>query len=108
MKKVKTLALLAVIILPVTAIAHGGRLNSEGCHNNSKTGMYECHGAPQIRMARTAAPTQARMYAPGDKNCADFLTQQEAQDFYVLNGGPLIDGHDLDRDKDGIACEALR
>jgi hypothetical protein len=25
------------------ATAHSGGLNSEGCHNNSKTGVYHCH-----------------------------------------------------------------
>ena len=24
-------------------IAHGGRLNSEGCHNYKKTNSYQCH-----------------------------------------------------------------
>lgn len=28
------------------AMAHGGGLNSEGCHNNRKTGDYHCHRAP--------------------------------------------------------------
>ncbi len=26
-----------------TAIAHGGGLNAEGCHNNRQTGEYHCH-----------------------------------------------------------------
>ena len=25
------------------ALAHGGGLNKEGCHNNRKTGDYHCH-----------------------------------------------------------------
>ena len=25
------------------ALAHGGRTNSQGCHNNRKTGGYHCH-----------------------------------------------------------------
>lgn len=25
------------------ALAHGGGLNSEGCHNNRRTGDYHCH-----------------------------------------------------------------
>ena len=27
-----------------TSYSHGGRTNSSGCHNNSKTGGYHCHG----------------------------------------------------------------
>ena len=38
-----------------------------------------------------------------DRDCRDFATQQEAQEFYEANqpGDP----HGLDRDQDGIACE---
>lgn len=38
------LYILAMLLLgsdPV--LAHGGGLNSEGCHNNRKTGDYHCH-----------------------------------------------------------------
>ena len=38
-------------------------------------------------------------------NCDDFSTQREAQDTFEFCGE---DVHDLDRDKDGIACESLR
>jgi hypothetical protein len=39
---------LALITLTLTmpshnALAHGGRLNSEGCHNETKTRTYHCH-----------------------------------------------------------------
>ncbi|MEU4251629.1 excalibur calcium-binding domain-containing protein [Amycolatopsis sp. NPDC026612] len=40
----------------------------------------------------------------GDKNCADFQYQEEAQ--AVLDATPG-DPNDLDRDKNGIACETL-
>lgn len=38
-------------------------------------------------------------------NCKDFLTQQEAQEVFDHCGGKDVYG--LDRDKDGIVCEAL-
>jgi hypothetical protein len=38
----------------------------------------------------------------GDKNCTDFLSQAEAQ--AALRADPS-DPWDLDRDRDGIACE---
>ncbi|HBF28793.1 YHYH domain-containing protein [Rhizobium sp.] len=28
----------------VTAFAHGGGLDSKGCHHERKTGGYHCHG----------------------------------------------------------------
>jgi micrococcal nuclease len=43
-----------------------------------------------------------------DYDCSDFSYQENAQDFYESEGGPDEDYHDLDRDKDGYACEALR
>lgn len=42
----------------------------------------------------------------GDKNCSDFNTYQEAQDFF-LQEGPN-DPHNLDKDGDGEACEGLK
>ena len=42
-----------------------------------------------------------------DHNCGDFDTWQEAQDFFLSQGGPYDDPHGLDRDGDGIACQSL-
>ena len=40
-----------------------------------------------------------------DKDCSDFDTQYEAQEFYREEGPG--DRHRLDRDRDGRACEVL-
>lgn len=37
------LSALAMFFLSMAAAAHPGGLNSEGCHNNRKTGEYHCH-----------------------------------------------------------------
>ncbi|MDA1229096.1 MAG: HNH endonuclease family protein [Chloroflexi bacterium] len=42
-----------------------------------------------------------------DRNCGDFDTWQEAQDFFKAAGGPITDRHRLDSDKDGTVCESL-
>ena len=42
-----------------------------------------------------------------DRDCGDFATQIEAQEFYEAAGGPTTDRHRLDGDDDGLACEAL-
>lgn len=62
---------------------------------------------PAPEPTATAAP--ALLYDPDgpDRNCGDFDTWQQAQDFYRAAGGPGSDRHRLDRDKDGIACESL-
>lgn len=48
--KVQTLTLFAMAFLSVgtfslTAQAHSGRTNSEGCHNNRNNGTYHCHNS---------------------------------------------------------------
>lgn len=43
-----------------------------------------------------------------DKDCSDFRTWRQAQNFYKRHGGPKRDPHHLDADHDGIACESLR
>jgi len=43
-----------------------------------------------------------------DRDCGDFRTQREAQEFFEENGGPAKDPHSLDRDKDGRVCESLK
>jgi len=42
-----------------------------------------------------------------DRDCSDFATQKEAQIFFESKGGPKSDVHNLDRDRDGVACETL-
>lgn len=44
----------------------------------------------------------------GDYDCSDFSSWREAQSFFENEGGPSEDYHNLDRDGDGIACEALK
>lgn len=51
------------------ASTHGGRLNSEGCHNNRKTGGYHCHrgsgggggGSTRSSSTRSSKPTRPKM-----------------------------------------------
>lgn len=56
---------------------------------------------------RTDSPTETRDPSTGDKDCTDFTTHREAQEFFEDEGGPDEDWHNLDRDGDGIACETL-
>lgn len=44
-KRFKSKILLSLIFSLINSYvyAHGGRLNSDGCHNNTKTGDYHCH-----------------------------------------------------------------
>lgn len=74
-------------------------------------------GSQPVVEQPSAVPTQAPStsgysgpYDPfgPDRDCGDFSTWSEAQAFYEAAGGPGSDRHDLDRDRDGIACESLR
>lgn len=86
-------------LLTTEASAHSGGLNSEGCHNDRKTGGYHCH--------RAAAPTARPAYDPAGEdeayypNCAAARAAGAAPIYY---GEPGYRGR-LDRDRDGIACE---
>lgn len=40
-------------------------------------------------------------------NCANFEYQEDAQELFEFCGGLKDDVHGLDRDKDGVVCEAL-
>jgi micrococcal nuclease len=56
----------------------------------------DCNGADPC-------PPRGPSGADGTYNCADFDTQQQAQDYYDQVGD--IDG--LDANQDGIPCESL-
>lgn len=60
-------------------------------------GNYERYDNPAIE----------RSFSSGDYDCSDFSAQDEAQEFFESEGGPNDDPHNLDRDGDGVACEAL-
>lgn len=53
-------ASLVFLLLASNVHAHGGGLNSDGCHANRKTGDYHCHRAPN------AATPQARGFMSAD------------------------------------------
>jgi hypothetical protein len=82
------------------AFAHPGGLNSEGCHNNRKTGGYHCHrgsGSSPARLKSDGAPATEGSY----RNCSETRAAGAAP---VRAGDPGYGSH-LDRDGDGIGCE---
>lgn len=93
------------LVLPVTATAHPGGLNSEGCHNNRKTIDYHCHRGGQSRSAParpqgltgSSSPRRSTAFA----NCSAARAAGAAP---VRRGDPGYSSH-LDRDGDGVGCE---
>ena len=63
---------------------------------------FALFGAPTATPEATATATVRR------RRCTDFATWQEAYDFFISEGGPLSDPHNLDSDKDGVPCTALK
>ena len=55
-----------------------------------------------------SASSGAARTVVADKNCSDFSTQQQAQQYFESHGGSPSNNVDgLDRDHDGVACEDL-
>lgn len=80
------------------ALAHGGGLNAQGCHNNRKTGDYHCHRAAS---SETRAPARSNSGGVSYRNCA---AARAAGVTPIRRGEPGYAKH-LDRDNDGLACE---
>lgn len=89
---------IAALATGAAANAHPGGLNSEGCHNNRKTGDYHCHrGAPSQRAPQRLLGDAAAYYP----NCASARAAGAAP---LRRGEPGYRAG-LDRDNDGVACE---
>ena len=94
------LAMCLVTPIAVPACAHPGGLNSEGCHNNRKTGGYHCHrgsSSSPARALQVVSSNGAREFA----NCSQARAAGAAP---VRRGDPGYGSH-LDRDNDGVGCE---
>lgn len=106
MRASTTLALCAFAFLcssPAAAAlaAHSGGTDASGCHAGSQP--YHCHNGGAAGSDRPQ-PTLTG-YGPGDLDCADFYSWDEAQETLHEHLG---DPNALDGDGDGIACEGLR
>ena len=99
------LSLLALPIAIPKAMAHGGGLDANGCHNNRKTGDYHCHRGSSATPAR---PARQSFLSAGEggafRNCTEARAAGAAP---VKRGDPGYGPH-LDRDGDGIGCEPYR
>ena len=88
---------------------HGLDRNGDGTACESLPGAPVSDSGPG---GQEAQPTPTPAPQPDedqfqDRNCSDFATWQEAQAFFLSEGGPSQDPHGLDRNGDGTACESL-
>ena len=104
-KSISRLLIFVAAAVSVESFAHGGRLNSSGCHNDRKNGGYHCH-SPQHNSATVSntKPLSSAGSAEGKtvfRNCAEARAAGAAP---VFASDPRYGKH-LDRDGDGIGCE---
>lgn len=76
---------LAALAFPISAIAHGGGLNAEGCHHNRKTGDYHCHRAPTVQ--RAPQPAFAAASAASDDKLVSRPTPSAPKCYVGPRGG---------------------
>lgn len=81
-------------------------LESEKYARDNNLGLWsKCPDTTSIR-SDVVNPTHSQ-FTGEDKDCGDFKTHAEAQEFFISQGGPGSDPHKLDSDHDGLACESL-
>lgn len=102
----RTLIAASLLVLPSAApeaLAHGGRLNAEGCHNNRATGDYHCHrgGGPAPRSRPQSLVGSGASERGAYRNCTEARAAGASP---VFRGQPGYGPH-LDRDGDGVGCE---
>ena len=51
-KLFRSFIVLIILIFSINVLAHSGRTNSSGCHNNRKTGDYHCHNSGASRSSQ--------------------------------------------------------
>lgn len=98
MRPVIFLGIAVVMAAPFSvAIAHGGGLAADGCHNDRKNGGRHCHGGGQ-------SPPRAQRVTGGNVSFQNCTAARAAGAAPVREGQPGYGRH-LDRDGDGVGCE---
>lgn len=89
---------IAAIMPAGQAIAHGGGLAADGCHNDRKNGGRHCHGGSGVASAKPQRASGGNTFYP---NCAAARADRAAP----VRAGQAGYGRHLDRDGDGVGCE---
>lgn len=91
-----------IFVLSVGAIFVGGYLLVWYLISDDKPSLLGIFPPKNFTPVNPAAPSYL---VNMDKECSDFFDQDDAQKYYVAQGGPQFDPDDLDMDNDGLACE---
>ena len=81
--------------------------NSDGIACQSLPGVPGDAPSPTPVLTPTPEPSPTAEPITDTRSCGDFATWEEAQAFYLSEGGPAADPHRLDANSDGIACQSL-
>jgi len=73
-------------------LEESAKANRAGC-------LWAAHNSPSSSDYDPTGP---------DRDCGDFGTWKQANDFFIAAGGPDSDPHRLDSDHDGVPCQSLR
>lgn len=94
--------ILFAIFFSTLLYSHGGRTNSEGCHNQ-RGGTYHCHGKKTNSKEQVTEKSNSKEgYNCQREYCKYMASCEEA--YYKLTKC----GHrSLDRDYDGVPCENI-
>jgi len=112
----KFIFIIVATLLATDVYSHSGRTNSEGCHNNRKTGGYHCHNSKpksNTKLANTSVRSNTirplinksiggKFTCNGKTVCREMNSCAEAK-FYLKECKVLS----LDGDNDGVPCENI-
>lgn len=102
---------LLLISAPLTALAHGGGLDANGCHADRATGARHCHDRVDRRLVTDLdlSHEDCPHGDPGgrDLNCSHFRDWEHAQGCFQALYPAFGDVHRLDANNDLLACEFL-
>jgi hypothetical protein len=75
----KLLLCIMLLSMAMPAVAHNGRKNAEGCHNNHKTGDYHCHGGgnPSSKAPHKANRPKVAVAVKVNHNCETLLSSKK-------------------------------
>lgn len=101
MKSFLIVLALCVANAPNAALAHGGGVAADGCHNDRKNGGRHCHGASDRPTLPASKPQRLIGTGKSFANCSAARAAGAAP----VRRGDSGYGRHLDRDGDGVGCE---
>lgn len=99
-------ALIAALFLPDLAAAHGGGLDTYGCHRNKKAGGYHCHHGPYKGMEFSSKEEALRFFEGGSG--ASSSDQAPATPLYTAPATPSQPSGSLDATADKLRIKSAQ